>query len=415
MFSRIVKSEFFKASFWIFLATGFSNAGSYLYHLLMGRLLGPENYGILYSSISLLYDISIITLPFSFVIIKFISSYKGKGDKNSISSFYYFLQTRFLLYGGILSILLLVLSPLITSFLHLPSILFAILTVVGFYLGLFPLLARNTLQGLFNFFAVFVINVSEALTKIIVALIFVYLGFHALGAFMGIFASVLVTFLIAWFFMKREKLKNIGKFSEGNKVFKYSIPVFLTTLGFTSLFTTDVLFVRNFFPGVLSGYYSSLSVLGKIIYFGTFPIIMVLFPFVSERHAKGTEFRHLLLISLLLGFLVSFGIVLIYYFFPDLMIGILFGKSYLAVSPLLWLFGVFIAIYSLSSILANFYLSIHKNTASFFVIFSSILQIILINLFHKNLGQVIEMSIISTSFLLVLLITYYPFAAKKSS
>jgi len=410
---RVLAHEFLAASIWIFLATGIMNAGNYLYHLLMGRMLGPESYGILYSTIALLYDISIITVPFTFIIVKFVSAYKGKGENKSIYAFYYYLKNKFLVYGLIITILLLILSPFIVSFLRLPNIFFPILIAISFYIGLFPGLMKSTLQGIFNFFAVFTINSIEAISKLLVAVFLVYLGFQAFGAFLGIVIANIVSFIVAFYFMRKERFPMTKGFMEGKQVFKYSVPVFLTTLGLTSLFTTDAILVRNLFSGVDSGYYAALSVLGKIVFFATFPVIMVLFPFVSERHAGGREYKNIFFVSLSMTFLIASTIVLVYYLYPELMVSLLFGSGYLSIAPILWVFGVFIAIYSFCSLLANFYLSIHKTIVSAFIITASILQIVLIFLFHSSLLQVIYVSILSSSLLLASLIIYYPFAMSR--
>lgn len=413
MIKKIISSEFFRASFWIFFATGLVNAGNYLYHLLMGRMLGPESYGILYSTIAVLYDISIISIPFTFVVVKFVSSYKGQGDKKSIYALYYYLRDKFFIYGLAITVILLLLSPLIVSFLRLPDIFFPILIALSFFINLFLVLAKSTLQGLFRFFAFFLISATEILSKLVIAVLLVYLGFKALGAFLAIVFSALIGLLIALYFVRKEKFIKIKGFADGRKVFKYSVPVFLTTLGLTSLFTTDAILVRNLFSGIDSGYYAALSVLGKIIFFATFPVTMVLFPLVSERHAAGREYKNILIIGLLFTFAIAASVVFIYYFFPKLMVGFLFGQSYLNIVPLLWIFGVFIAIYSLCALLANFYLSIHKTIVSIFVVLASILQVVLILFFHSSLLQVINMSIISAIFLLVSLIVYYPFAMRR--
>ncbi len=415
MIRKLIGSEFFKASFWVFLATGVLNAGNYFYHLIMGRMLGPQEYGVLESVISLFYIISIPFVPLTLVIVKFVSSYKGKQDRVAIASFYSYMKDKVLIYGLIAAVVLLISSPLIMSFLHLSNIYFPILISLGFFVGLLAMLVKGTLQGLFNFFALFVANTVEIAIKVIVAMSLVYLGFKALGAVFAVTASFLVGFIIAFFFLKKEKFGGKSNFKEGKEILKYSVPVFLTSLGLTSLFTTDIILVRNLFSGVESGYYAALSVLGKIIFFGTFPVTIVLFPLVSERHAASKDYRNLLLISVVLTLVIAGLILGIYYFFPQEMVDLLFGEKFSKISPLLAIFGVFIAIYSLSSLLANFYLSIHKTIISIFVILASFLQILLIFFFHKSLLEVIYMSIISTSLLLLLLIIYYPFAIGKKN
>ena len=411
---KITRNEFFNASIWVFLAMGVLNAGNYFYHLLMGRMLGPESYGVLESTISFLYILSVPFMTLNLIIVKFVSSYKGKQDYKSISGFYFYLRKNLFIFGLIATLIILLLSPIIVSLLHLPSILFPIFIGINFLIGLFSVLIKSMLQGFLKFFPFFVANVTEVLSKIILAVILVILGFKAIGAYFALVASVMASYLVASYFVKKEKL-SFEKFTESRKIFKYSVPVFLTTLSLTSLFTTDIVLVRFFFPGVESGYYAALSVLGKVIFFASSPLTIVMFPLVSEKHAVGKKFQHLMFTSFGFTAIIALVLIAIYYLFPESMVGILFGSQYLRIVPLLGIFGVFIGIYSLCALLANFYLSIHKKIVSFFVMTAAILQIFLIILFHRDLLQIINISIIIASILLIVLIAYYPFSAKQGT
>ena len=55
-----------------------SNVVNYLYHLAMGRILGPVDYGILASLFSIFYIIGIVPLSSSVSIVKFVSTAKNK-------------------------------------------------------------------------------------------------------------------------------------------------------------------------------------------------------------------------------------------------------------------------------------------------------------------------------------------------
>ncbi|PJE67877.1 hypothetical protein COU94_04850, partial [Candidatus Shapirobacteria bacterium CG10_big_fil_rev_8_21_14_0_10_38_8] len=55
----------------------------------------------------------------------------------------------------------------------------------------------------------------------------------------------------------------------------------------------------------------------------------------------------------------------------------------------------------------NYYLSIKKIIAAVFPLLAAILQIILIFLFHQNIGQIVYVSIMVIGLLLALLMLYY--------
>ena len=106
--------------------------GGYVYHLLMGRMLGPADYGILASLISLVYLLGIPLGVLNLVVVKFVAGFKGKKDFDSIGSFFRIVNRKVLIFGLLLLLLILALTPLMSSFLHLDSFL-PILLVLGFF------------------------------------------------------------------------------------------------------------------------------------------------------------------------------------------------------------------------------------------------------------------------------------------
>ena len=96
--------------------------------------------------------------------------------------------------------------------------------------------------------------------------------------------------------------------------------------------------------------------------------------------------------------------------FPDIVVGSLYGKLFLEASSSLPLMGVFISIYTLSYLVANFFLSIDRVWVSYLALFVSMVQIIGIWIWHNSVGQVITVSIVVLLFYLawlLLALAYY--------
>lgn len=385
--------------------------GNYLYHFLMGRMLGISLYGALESIISVLYILSVPTLTMTLVIVKFVSQHKGRGEHAQVASLYSFILNKLLIYGSIFLAILIVASPFVKSFLHLPSIWLALLLPLSFFINLFYFLNKSILQGLSSFFRYSILNFLEAIVKIFFAVFLVYIGFKVEGAYGAIVLSIAVALFVSYFYLKgvvKVGVNRQTKYIHAKDLLKFALPTFITSLGLTSIFTTDVILARHFFPGVESGYYSALSVLGKIVYFAVSPIVLVLFPMISEHHARHESYSRILFLGVLFTFLLSGFITLIYFLAPEFMILTLFGERYLAIANMLGIFAVFVALLSLAGLFANFYLSIHKTWPSYIVATGAILQIALIFLFHKNLFEIIWVSVIITFLLLIALLLYYP-------
>lgn len=412
--NEVFSHTLFRGSLVMFIGTTIVNVGNYFFHLLMGRSLGPSGYGILESMISSLYLMSIISATLSLVIVRYVSQAQGRGDVEAVALFYHWLKKRLIILGVIVSLVLTVFLHSWSSFLKIYDLRIFYLTVLGFILSFWAMSLRSFLQGTLNFFGFNVSTVFETAVKILLSVFFVYLGWSVFGVFVGIFLSGLVGMTMAYFFLhlKKTTIKDFT-FSGQKELLRYGIPVLISTIGYTSLFSTDIILVKHYFSSFDAGIYAALSILGKIIFFASGSIAAVMFPLISQKHAKGEHFQKIFWMSFLLVGISSAILSSIYYFFPDIMLQMLYGSSYLAGKNLLFSFAVFISLYSLGNVLMYFFLSIGKTKAVIFPLICAGLQILFIMIWHQNLQIVLTDSVIATSILLAGLLIYYPYAAKK--
>ncbi|MBM3205357.1 hypothetical protein FJZ41_00695, partial [Candidatus Shapirobacteria bacterium] len=305
----------------------------------------------------------------------------------------------------------------VVPFLHLPSFFPFMLVLVVFFISVFLTINRAFLQGLTRFVHFSLSAILEVLLKLLVAIGLVFWGFKVNGALFGFLVGGVIAYFYTLvplrFVLTGRQEEKIIPF-KNKEFFSFALPVFFSTLAFTSLYTTDVVLVRHFLPGHESGFYAALSVLGKIIFFATSPMVAVAFPLISERHAKGVRYRHLLWVSFFIISLISFLAILLYFLFPQFIIKLLYGTPYLEAAPYLGFFAIFLSFYSLCFLLVNFFLSIGKTKVVAFPLIAGLLQIILIWFFHQSLWQIIFISIILLALLLVVLLLYCLQAIKKS-
>ncbi len=399
----IVFHPFFTSSAVMIFGSNFANGLAFIYHLIIGRLLGPVHYGELAAVISLATMFSAIFTFLSTVVIKFASSSKSKKEENYIFS--WFSQKTFVI-SVFLFVLTLVLSPFVSNFLHIDL---KIILIVPFFLffSLLSLVLRAFLQGILKFNQMVVSLNVELLLRLVLGVLFVYLGFSVFGAVLGIVISSAIGLLITFYFLKNYSLflkdKSINFTKE---IFSYTMPVFLFSLASTSFLTTDVLLAKHFISSQDAGIYASLSTLGKIILYGTIPIGAVMFPMVSKRFSKGQKYLSIFILSLVLTSAASIVALLFYKFFPDIAIRTLYGDSFLDGDKYLIWFGLFAALYSLSSLICSFYLSIGKVKIVILPLFFSIFQIAGIVLIHDSLLSIITVSLVTATLMLVSLLIY---------
>ena len=113
--------------------------------------------------------------------------------------------------------------------------------------------------------------------------------------------------------------------------------------------------------------------------------------------------------------LFVFVITIFYSLFPKFSIQFILKKSeYLTIIPYLTFFSINLTIYSLLSVIANFYLAIKKIMIAFPIAAAAILQIFMIIFLHQNIQQVIIVSFSVNLLLFLILLFYYPIVAKSA-
>jgi len=380
-----------------------ANFINYIYQVIMSKQLGIIGYGELSSVFAIFYIMTIIPSSASPSIVKFISSSKTHHEASLI---YKRINSLILKVGLILSLSILILSPLLANFLRIslnevalvaPVVLFSLLTIPN----------QALLQGLLHFWGNVGPNVIASASKLIFGLIFVIIGWRVFGAVFGVLFGSSIGYIYSLYLAKKflNKYNPKGKFDF--KIFlKYSIPVLIFSFAFTSFFTMDLILVKHFFSEIDAGIYATLSILGKIIFFAASPIANVMFPLVAGRHSKGQKYFKLLIMSLLITITISLGIVAAYSIFPNFIIGVFSkGKNIIPPQYLVWM-GLFICFYTISFFMVNFFLSIDEVKIVFLPLAFAILQILLIWIFHTSLLLVIQISLSLMAVLFVILLSY---------
>ncbi|PIU02401.1 hypothetical protein COT66_00375 [Candidatus Shapirobacteria bacterium CG09_land_8_20_14_0_10_49_15] len=404
---RLAGNKLIAGSLVMFSGTMVANVGNYIYHLLMGRMLGPVGYGELQSVISVAYLLFIFISALALTTTKFIAGLKGRGDQAGIRWLFAVLNRKVLLAASVVLILTILGSPLAKNFLHLHSTLPIIFAGLLFLISALSSVNRAILQGLLRFKQIVQSHISETAFKVAAAVILVSLGWAVDGATLALVLASLVGLWTAFRFLKPLRHGRSSQPDLNKKIFlQYGLPVFFFNLSFTSLFTNDIILVKHFFPAYEAGLYASLAVLGKIIFFATGAIPNVMFPMIVHRRSQGKKIKHLLLASLALLSIIAAAAVLVYWLFPKLMVRLLFGSDYLAIAPLLVWMAIFMSLYSLSYLLTSFSLSIEKTKVVFFGVAAALLQVTLIALFHQQLLQVVWISIGITGCLFLSLVVY---------
>lgn len=406
--SLILTNKIFSGSV-VMIAGGFLGSfANYLFHLVVARRLGPEDYGILNSLISLLYEFSIPIATLTIVIVRYVAFFKGQKRQSAIQSLFFKINKKLIFLTPFLLVFFLILLPLISDFLRLPSPVLYFFLVLSFIISLFPAVGKSFLQGLSLFSPVAGIGVFESFFRLILTIILLLLGFGLLGAVFPYLIMSVISLLMTFYFTKNLlNRKNQEPIPEKKEIFNFILPVFLNNLGMTALITSDIILARHFLPAETAGLYSSVSTLGKIIYFAASPAISVILPVVSEENAAKKNSGKSIFYGLLIIGLISMAALPVFIFLPKLMILLLFGERYLSMEPFVPYFAVGIILYTFCAAFLNISLAKRAILPAVFVCLAAALQIVLLMTFHNSISQIITTFIVVCSLLLFSLLLYY--------
>lgn len=405
----IITHPLFSGSTIMILGSNSASAVNYVYHFLMGRLLGPSSYGELASLISVIGLLGVIPGSISLVIVKQVSEAKNESEINYLVGWF---KKKIFILSLIFSISVLIASPLIASFLNIRKVSYLIIIALSLLFSLQSGFYRAILQGLLKFKEMVMSILAENGLKLILSVILVYMGLQVSGAIFALLISIFLGWYITNLFLKSYSPDDMTSALNTKKILKFAVPFIIQSFATTSLYTSDVILVKHFFPSYEAGIYAALSTLGKIIFFGSGPINTVMFPLVSQRKSRGESYSKIFSYSFLVTIIFAFIISIFYFLKPKLAINMLYGGAYLAADKLLIWFGIFMTLFTLSFLLINYNLSLSKTRVTVLPTIAAIAQIIFIIFFHQNLFTVIFISIVITSLLLITLLIYSSYGNK---
>ena len=385
------------------------NILSYLFQLFAGRLLSVSDYGILISLFSLFAILNVPSLVFNTSIVKIVSELKAKNLYSTVSSLFLWLLKAFATIGVLAVVFSFILNKQILNFLNFNNSLALMFFMLFFAVSLVLSIPISFLQGLQRFMDFSLANIVTALNKFLIGIGLTLLMYEITGTMAGIFIGALLSFVIVCLLLKRNLNLTIGaELSKWlSRLLKFALPSSLTLISLAVLFNVDVVLVKHFFSEEVSGIYSSMAIIGRILFFGASTVGLVLFPISSESHAKGENTSKVFLNSLVLTTGILLCGLFVFMVFPKFVVLTLFGANYLRAVEFLPKFTLFMFLYTLIYLFSQYFLSVYKMKIGVVLAIGALLQVILIWFRHKSLMMVVDNLVYVNVILFVVLLGYY--------
>jgi O-antigen/teichoic acid export membrane protein len=397
----------------------FVNGGNYLYNLLLGRILGPAAFSDAAILITFLLILSFLGMTFQIVSAKYAVLFK----KNKLSLFTHSITKYAVLTGVFIGVLVLFFNNELQILFHTKTATMFVIFSFGIPLYFLMSINRGLYQGQNRMNKLAITYQTEMASRLLLTITAVLL-LPDVAPSIIVATGITISFVFGLFPFQ----KNIGKsikikkdliFIEGSIDKKGILTFFILTAfyEFTQIIinNSDIILVKHYFDNQQAGYYASLALIGRVVYFVAWMFVMLLLPKVIQLKKEGKETQPLLMKYVSYITILSTVIVLITFLFPETVVNLMFGKEYLSVAFLLWKYALATSIFAIANIFAYYFLSINQYIPVVVSAVMGLTQIGLIVLFHDSLQQVVHVQIIAMVILLFSQLSFFFYQNKQNA
>ncbi len=402
----------------LFASTLIVNAGNYLINLILGRILGPELFAEASVIATAVLMLSFFAVGIQLSSAKFSAEYFAANENKLIAGFEKWIGNKVLIISLVLATLLILGSRALQGYLHFHSFWPIIIIAIGIPMYFNMSVKRGIAQGTDNFIRLAWTYIIEMLLRLVFTFGLIFLALKSTNQVTSeaVSAGFLFSFLAAmWVKPTASQTKDLIPFSGQDAVKSFVFVILIYEFSQILINNSDVILAKHFFTAEQAGLYAAIALIGRVVFFGTWTIVTLLFPKVIQREKQGLP--HFSLFWLSFSITAGFGLIVILacYFVPELIIGVLFGPEYLEVSALLWKYALATSLFASANVFAYYYMSLSKYTPVVLSVIAGVMQVALIYVYHNSLSEVIQIQIYVMGGLLLSMIAYQILQSISSS
>ncbi len=323
-----------KKSLVITTATGISYLIAFLFHPIIGRLLGPEKYGLFGVGNTIMWITSLFLMGTFTNITKMTSHYKTRKEEGKTKYMLAYYFKRVFIIGIIIFLTLMIFNKQISDVLggELESVLKALsitlpaLIIAG--------IIKSYLKGIVKIKKIALYSVLNPTIRLISGIILIKIGLDVFGATTAFTISLLSMIIL----FAPDIMRLFKKESKKMKIkTKYSNEVMLTNIFTTLIIFIDLFFIKKYTTNTITGLYTTSANLSKAMFIAYTSITTVFFPEIVKSHTtkKNKEIKKKYAQAMGYTLLITLGILLVYLILPEQAITILYSKTFVNAAPIL--------------------------------------------------------------------------------
>jgi len=352
----IVSGPLGMGGFAFILATFGVNFFSFITHMLLSRMLGPANFGLL----NVILGISLlVTIPLTGIQMATTQSViQQKINKTLYSA--QIAAKRSFYFGLLIMVLLIASTPLVDSYVHVNSATTLVALAAWVPVAALGAFAQGVLLGNYQFrVAAFAIFIGTGVLRLVMSLLAVDAGFGVLGAMVAMFVAQTVSSLIMLILIRDSLLDNTNSNILHLK-FKTTILSTASLLGLTALISVDTFFARHIFDPRTAGFYVTGEVGAHMVLYLTSAFASIMFPLVSSGKGNDESSERIFLQTVIVTGFCGITASAVMTLFPKLIILIVFGSKFYGVSRILGILSIASAVFAILYLFT--YLHIARNS-----------------------------------------------------
>lgn len=379
-----------------------TNIFTYLFQIVIGRMLTVEEFGTINTLLSLTVIIGVPIGTLQMQISKEAAECWAAGDDDRMTIVLKsFLKFTFLV-GMVILVLGMVFEKGIAYRLGIDNWKYIFLVLVITVVGCVSPILSGALQGLERFIPYSFISIIIAVFKFAFSVILIYLGWRIYGVLFAIIFSSLIALGYGVYSLKDIIFRETtGKYKIDIKnIFCVFKEILIMQILVTLLTNGDVIVIKYFIKNdTVAGLYSSGAVLAKVPLYVAIAVLTAFFPRLVQRYTLNERIDKLL-IKLFLGVcgVAIVGLVAVNTV-GRMFIPLLFGDKYTGVFPFLSYICIYSFALTLITIEENIALAINRTKVFRYTLFLGILGAFVFVCFGEN---TIESLLFKISFFILL-------------
>lgn len=389
-FATLFNAKLAIASAWLVVGGIVGGLLGYVFQVLMGRMLSPQEYSLFTATMALFTVVSAPQGALMMIISRRVSEYKFYNDSDNISHFYWWVCIRVVVFGMLVLFATFIIAPKVKSFLNAPNNNSVYLLGLLVFLATLSSVNSAFFMGLQSFRWMSVNSTLGVLLKILFSSMLVWFGYGVTGALSGTVLAVIFGTFLGFLPLRRYLGNNDTKSLKVNHLsLRPALPILIANFAFAAMTQLDIVIVNFYFSAREAGIYAAASILGKAVLYISSGVSLSLFPMAAESHVGGQKNWRLLKQGVLLTSLLSGVGALLYFFFGDKIIDFLFGNNYRESADILKLYGFAIFPMSIVMVVEHFLIAQGRVLFAYVFLFIAPVQLVAFSLNHEETESIL--------------------------